>query len=66
MDCGWEVMRDFKTRNSKTAKTAKEHRTGRVCKACGGDLHDTIINFGTSVRGWVTLVPRGKVLVGKI
>mmetsp|Transcript_48941 Transcript_48941/g.138202 ORF Transcript_48941/g.138202 Transcript_48941/m.138202 type:complete len:290 (+) Transcript_48941:724-1593(+) len=42
-------MRDFKTRNSKTAKSAKEHRTGRICKACGGDLHDTIINFGESL-----------------
>mmetsp|Transcript_11905 Transcript_11905/g.27642 ORF Transcript_11905/g.27642 Transcript_11905/m.27642 type:complete len:455 (-) Transcript_11905:2568-3932(-) len=42
-------MRDFKTRNSKTAKSAKEHRTGRICKACGGDMHDTIINFGESL-----------------
>ncbi|KAF4442546.1 NAD-dependent deacetylase sirtuin-6 [Fusarium austroafricanum] len=27
-------------------KTVHDHRTGRKCTACGGNLHDTIINFG--------------------
>jgi len=49
VECGWEVMRDYKTRNHKTAPTAKQHRTGRKCALCGGDLHDTIINFGESL-----------------
>ena len=41
-------MRDFKVRN---AKGNKNHKTGRKCdnKACGGDLKDTIINFGENL-----------------
>lgn len=49
VECGWEVMRDYKTRNRKTAPKALQHRTGRKCAVCGGDLHDTIINFGESL-----------------
>ena len=42
-------MRDFRVRNS---KNSKEHKTGRKCdnKACGGDLEDTIINFGENLN----------------
>lgn len=47
--CKRGYMRDFRTR---TAKTCKEHKTGRKCdnKACGGDLADTIINFGENLN----------------
>lgn len=27
-------------------KTVHDHRTGRRCPLCGGDLHDSIVNFG--------------------
>lgn len=27
-------------------KTVHDHRTGRKCTRCGGNLHDTIVNFG--------------------
>ena len=42
--CKKEYLRDFRTR---TAKTVKDHQTGRVCtvKDCGGMLNDSIINF---------------------
>ena len=49
MKCGREYMRDYRTR---TAKTTHEHKTGRKCdnKSCGGNLKDTIINFGENLR----------------
>lgn len=42
-------MRDFGVRN---AQKCKDHKTGRKCddKACGGDLCDSIINFGESLN----------------
>ena len=48
--CGKEYMRDFAVR---TAKTNKEHKTGRKCDDpnCGGDLKDSIINFGEPLIG---------------
>lgn len=30
-------------------KSVHDHRTGRKCAQCGGNLHDTIINFGGSL-----------------
>ena len=45
MKCEREHMRDFRVRS---ATKVKEHKTGRKCDTvgCGGDLKDTIINFG--------------------
>ena len=42
-------MRDYATRS---AKHVKDHTTGRKCDNtnCGGDLKDTIINFGENLR----------------
>lgn len=47
--CSKGYMRDFRTR---TAKRVHDHKTGRKCddKKCGGELHDTIINFGENLR----------------
>ena len=46
--CKRGYMRDFRVR---TAQTTKEHKTGRKCdnKSCGGDLKDTVINFGENL-----------------
>ncbi|KAH7354011.1 NAD-dependent deacetylase sirtuin-7 [Plectosphaerella cucumerina] len=44
-NCGKEYIRDFRAVAS-YEKTVFDHRTGRKCAACDGDLHDTIINFG--------------------
>ena len=42
-------MRDFRVRNK---TESGDHRTGRKCDntGCGGDLHDSIIHFGESLR----------------
>ena len=40
-------MRDWRTR---TAKTVHDHKTGRICDSCGGDLVDSIINFGDNLN----------------
>ena len=47
--CGKHYLRDFRVRNS---TTCGNHKTGRFCDnhACGGNLHDTIINFGENLR----------------
>ena len=37
-------MRDFRTRNGQNKFDV--HITGRNCDKCGGDLLDSIINFG--------------------
>ena len=49
LKCGREHMRDYRVR---CAAKAKEHRTGRKCDTpgCGGDLKDTIINFGENLQ----------------
>lgn len=44
--CGKEYVRDFRTR---TAADVHDHRTGRHCTLCGGELLDSIINFGESL-----------------
>ena len=46
--CGTNYMRDFRVRN---AQKDKDHKTGRNCddRACGGDLEDSIINFGENL-----------------
>ncbi|KAF4957026.1 hypothetical protein FGADI_3440 [Fusarium gaditjirri] len=44
-DCGKEYIRDFRAIAS-YEKSVHDHRTGRKCTACGGNLVDTIINFG--------------------
>ncbi|EWY81542.1 hypothetical protein FOYG_15775 [Fusarium oxysporum NRRL 32931] len=44
-DCGKEYIRDFRAVAS-YEKSVHDHRTGRKCTACGGNLLDTIINFG--------------------
>ena len=41
--CQRDYMRDFRVR---TAQKCHDHKTGRKCEACGGDLYDSIINFG--------------------
>lgn len=43
--CGRRYERDFVTR---TATGLFEHKTGRRCEACGGDLVDNIVNFGNT------------------
>lgn len=43
--CKKEYLRDYRTR---TAAAVHDHATGRLC-ACGGALHDSIINFGESL-----------------
>lgn len=43
--CGKEYLRDYRVRNNKHVHS---HETGRKC-ACGGDLCDTIINFGENL-----------------
>ena len=49
MTCDRHHMRDFRVR---TATKAKEHKTGRICDTpgCGGELKDTIINFGEALN----------------
>ena len=49
MKCDRNFMRDYRVR---TANKAKEHKTGRKCETpgCGGDLKDTIINFGENLK----------------
>lgn len=49
MKCEREHMRDYRVR---TAQKVKEHKTGRKCDTpgCGGDLKDTIINFGETLN----------------
>ncbi|KAH6886319.1 DHS-like NAD/FAD-binding domain-containing protein [Thelonectria olida] len=49
-DCGKEFIRDFRA-VATYEKTVHDHRTGRKCTVCGGDLHDSIINFGESLPG---------------
>ncbi|KAF9775715.1 hypothetical protein IL306_006175 [Fusarium sp. DS 682] len=44
-ECGKEYIRDFRAVAS-YEKSVHDHRTGRKCTACGGNLLDTIINFG--------------------
>ncbi|KAJ4127998.1 hypothetical protein NW768_008282 [Fusarium equiseti] len=44
-DCGKEFIRDFRA-VATYERTVHDHRTGRKCTQCGGNLHDTIINFG--------------------
>ena len=45
--CDKDYMRDFRTR---TAQKVHDHKTGRKCEACGGDLYDSIINFGENLK----------------
>lgn len=47
--CGKDYMRDFRTR---TPQEFDKHLTGRKCdnQICGGDLRDTIVNFGESLN----------------
>jgi len=43
--CGKEFLRDYKA-VAPYAISVHDHRTGRNCDLCQGDLVDTIINFG--------------------
>ncbi|KAK4450388.1 DHS-like NAD/FAD-binding domain-containing protein [Podospora aff. communis PSN243] len=43
--CGREYLRDFRA-VATYEKTVHDHRTGRKCAVCGGNLYDTIVNFG--------------------
>ena len=45
-NCKKQYMRDFRTR---TAQKVHDHKTGRKCENCGGDLFDSIINFGENL-----------------
>ena len=49
MKCDREHMRDYRVR---TSTKTKEHKTGRICDTpgCGGELKDTIINFGENLN----------------
>ncbi|KAF5670079.1 NAD-dependent deacetylase sirtuin-6 [Fusarium heterosporum] len=47
-DCGKEYIRDFRA-VATYDKSVHDHRTGRKCTQCGGNLHDTIINFSESL-----------------
>jgi NAD-dependent SIR2 family protein deacetylase len=42
-------MRDFRVRN---AMKTHDHKTGRKCQNCGGELYDSIINFGENLPDW--------------
>ena len=44
--CKRNFLRDFRTR---MAKGVFDHETGRKCESCGGDLLDTIVNFGENL-----------------
>jgi len=43
--CGREYLRDFQATAHYLCKV-HDHRTGRNCVLCGGELEDTVINFG--------------------
>jgi len=43
--CSTEYLRDFRAVASHE-KTVYNHRTGRKCVLCKGDLHDTLVHFG--------------------
>ncbi len=43
--CSKNYLRDYRVR---TAQKVHEHKTGRKCQ-CGGDLEDSIINFGENL-----------------
>lgn len=47
--CLREYQRDYNVQLA--SNSAAEHQTGRPCKAdgCGGDLHDSIINFNDQI-----------------
>eukprot|EP01084_Bolivina_argentea_P080012 144979_1 len=49
--CNKAYMRDYRCRNSLRKQKTKDHKTGRFCtvKGCGGNLCDTIINFGETL-----------------
>ena len=42
-ECKIDYERDFRTR---TKEEFKDHRTGRHCEKCGGELKDNIVHFG--------------------
>jgi len=46
--CGKQYLRDYRVRN---ANKVSDHLTGRKCSKpkCGGNLHDSIINFGENL-----------------
>ncbi|KAL8711721.1 MAG: hypothetical protein Q9220_003892 [cf. Caloplaca sp. 1 TL-2023] len=46
--CGKEYIRDFRA-VANYEKTVHDHRTGRKCARCDGDLYGTIINFTESL-----------------
>ena len=50
--CDREHMRDYKTSIGN-----KTHLTGRICDTpgCGGELKDTIINFGENLKGEILM-----------
>ena len=41
--CGTRQLRDYRVR---TATKCNQHKTGRKCAQCNGNLCDTILNFG--------------------
>jgi mono-ADP-ribosyltransferase sirtuin 6 len=46
--CGKDYLRDYDA-TADYEKSVHDHRTGRNCVVCNGDLHDTIINFGENL-----------------
>ena len=54
--CQKEYLRDYRVR---TAEHVHEHSTGRQCEACGGDLEDTIVNFGENLPEHTLVVATG-------
>jgi len=45
--CGKKFFRDFKVRNN---SKVHDHKTGRKCYECKGDLNDSIINFNENLN----------------
>ena len=45
--CKMEFLRDWRVRQPGVKVHA--HQTGRKCESCGGDLVDTIVNFGENL-----------------
>ena len=43
--CGKEYLRDFRA-VAPDSRPISDHRTGRKCALCRGDLHDSLIHFG--------------------
>jgi len=49
-DCGEKYLRSFDATSRRLiVGNARDHLTGRKCTKCGGELRDSIINFGENL-----------------